>query len=84
LLNFLELYLSVDNKRSWHFVAPADSVEPFVISQVLPPDSLIDASIGTGSEGSSSLPDFMPVSKAAFAWGLVGSQSFCHALNVTY
>ena len=54
-----------------------------VMSQAQSADSgaaTVSADLGDSSD----LPDFVPVSDAAFMWGVVDAHSFCHALEVTY
>ena len=83
LSNFIESYLSADNKRSWRFVAPTDLFEHSVMSQAQPTDSMI-TTVSADLKDSSNLPDYIPVLDAAFTWGTVDAHSFHHALEVTY
>ena len=53
------------------------------MSQSQPTDS-VTTTVSADLEDSSNLPDYTPVSDAAFTWGAVDAHRFHHALEVTY
>ena len=79
--------MTSDGKKRCRFVtanSEATSQLPGGNSSQLLISSSAPVSAGESSPNLPNLPDFPRASDAIFTWGSMDSQSFCHALEVTY